>query len=347
MKDLIRKLTRIITFRDVKSLPLYQRFFLFNYLKKLFDFITDNPHLHFISLIKSYRLLGRVVDDTLGNLYRERNTLWFKNFFPERELYKLVKEDIKRLYPKYKHIRLTITRNGLMIYDNYKRNQFNVLLFTIHSGTWTEKKYLEKMEVSDSIKSAEEDRGTDLIYAPTVLEKGGIWVDNKQSRFICDFNRHFQRAIYDDNSEKWFNKFWKTKLSEADKEKLMKTYKEFYLVLTKLVDTHRFNIVFDGHSMKPLQGRPEMSFGVARVPKFYLPIVKELKSKVELLGYADVRINDPFKGGFILEWLSIKFPDLFIFSMEVNKSLYMKNDRKFYMRKIKKISDDIFKMFEY
>ena len=103
----------------------------------------------------------------------------------------------------------------------------------------------------------------------------------------------------------------------------MEGYHEFYFTLSRLIDTYRFNIIFDGHSMKDAKGRPEISFGTKYIPKFYMPIVRSMQKKLNNLGYNPVSLNVPYSGGYILQWLNSRFPDIFICSMEVNKRLYM------------------------
>ena len=98
--------------------------------------IEEDPHLNFVAVLKSYKVLGRILTGTLHEFYRDRNRIYFKRFFTEPELYEMVKKDLEALYPKYKDVKMTITKQGLLIYDNYKKNTFNVLLITAHSGLW-------------------------------------------------------------------------------------------------------------------------------------------------------------------------------------------------------------------
>ena len=155
--------------------------------------------MNFIALLKSYKILGRILYGSVREFYRDRNKLYFKNFFLERDLWKLVKEDIEWLVNENKNvedIKMTITKKGVIIYDNYKKNNFNVLLMTSHAGTWLPKIVKNKMLLTDSFRFIEEDIDTHKIYSRLVLEKGGIWIDNKMSRFAVDFNRPATRAIY-------------------------------------------------------------------------------------------------------------------------------------------------------
>ena len=52
-----------------------------------------------------------------------------------------------------------------------------------------------------------------------------------------------------------------------------------------------------------------------------------MQRKMSSLGYSPVLLNAPYGGGFILKWLGTKFPHAFVFSMEINKVLYMSADR--------------------
>ena len=63
------------------------------------------------------------------------------------------------------------------------------------------------------------------------------------------------------------------------------------------------------------------------------------------LGYPEVAFNKPYEGGFIVRWFSFLHSDLFIFSMEVAKNLYMNKTRtKSFPTKVKKIGDDLIEM---
>jgi len=194
----------------------------------------------------------------------------------------------------------------------------------------------------------EEDIGTDKIYRNVVLEQNGIWIDNKQSRFICDFNRDMNNAIHTSTSQKWIKKIWHEPPTESQRNTILDSYKEFYFTLTRLVETYRFNIIFDAHSMRNKNDRPSISFGTKYIPIFYLPIVYKLADKFNNLGYEKVEFNKPFKGGYILQFLSTKFPNIFIFSMEINKRLYMdKTEKLIKKRKVKRLSENLLKVFKF
>ncbi len=349
--DIIKKVSPILVTPTSSSVTIgiSKRFFLFTMLQRIINIIEEDPHLNFVALLKSYKVLGRILYGTLHEFYRDRNKLYFKNFFVDRKLWELVKQDLEYLYPKYKDLKVTITKRGLVVYDNYKKNQFNVLMMTSHAGTWMPQEIKSKMNLSDSFRFREEDIDTHRIYGRVVLEKAGIWIDNKLSRFACDYNRPMKRAIYSNKSEATWNvrRLWKKKLAKPEIDEMHASYKDFYFTLARVVDTYRFNIIFDGHSMKNLEGRPEISFGIRYVPKFYLPIVKSMQKKLKGTGYASVRVNSPYGGGYILKWLSTKFPDVFIFSMEVNKGIYMTKDmNKTIANRLEKVSKDVAAIFD-
>lgn len=352
IKDLLANISPILINPTATSITigLSRRFFIFRLIKQLARRIEDDPYLNFISVLKSYKILGKILYGTLYELHRDRNKLYFKNFFVDRKLYNLVKDDLEWLYhkdPKYKDIKLTITKRGVIIYDNYKKNDFNVLLTTIHSGTWMRKDIQEKQVLSEEHRLLEEDIATHQIYSNLVLEKGGIWIDNKSSRFACDYNREPARAIYSNRQEKWIDEIWKEDLTQNQRRWLMEGYYEFYFTLGKLIDTYRFNIIFDGHSMKHVEGRPELSFGTKYIPKFYMPVVKMMQRRLSNDGFSPVSLNVPYKGGYILKWLSEQFPDVFICSMEVNKKIYMtKNRKRVLKKKLEKISNCITNIFD-
>jgi len=339
------------------TISLSKRFLMFQVLNKLTQKIEDDPYLNFISVLKNYKVLGKFLHGTLHEFHRDRNKRYFKNFFIDKDLYEIIKYDLEWLYHKRertkeldenkKKIKLTITKRGVLVYDNYQKNDFNVLLMTIHSGTWMRGDIEEKQTLNRHKRFIEEDTDTHKIYSDLVLEKGGIWIDNKASRFACDYNRDPGRAIYSNRSEKWIKEIWKEELTEKQRRWLMEGYHEFYFTLGRLIDTYRFNIIFDGHSMKNKKGRPQLSFGTKYIQKFYMPIVRSMQRKLCNLGYSHVSLNVPYSGGYILEWLSNQFPDVFICSMEVNKKLYMlKNRKKVISKKLKELSKNITYIFD-
>ena len=106
-------------------------------------------------------------------------------------------------------------------------------------------------------------------------------------------------------------------------------------------------MIFDAHTMRDEKNRPNISFGTQYIPKFYLPIVKSMRSKMKSIGYENIAVNKPYGGGFILKWLSTMYPNRFTFSMEINKKIYMYKDRiKVKKSKIKKISEDLVNIFD-
>jgi len=352
LREIFAKLSPILINPTSTSITigLSKRFLIFQMLKRLARGIEDEPYLNFISVLKNYKVLGRILDGTVYELHRDRNNLYFKNFFVEREVWRLVKEDLEWLMKEHKdakNIKLAITKRGVLVYDNYKKNNFNLLLMTIHGGSWVPKNIEKKMKITPQERYLEEDVGTNKIYSKLVLEKGGIWIDSKQSRFACDFNREPSRAIYQDKSEEWLEKLWKEPLNQKEITQLYESYNEFYFTLSKLVESYQFNIIFDGHSMKDGKDRANISFGVKSTPIFYMPIVLAMKKKLTALGYQDVRLNAPYGGSYIVKWLKSKYPQTFIFSAEIKKTLYMSKSRKQILKyKMKKLAQDINQIFD-
>jgi hypothetical protein len=99
-------------------ISISKRFFLFNLMNKIINIIEEDPHLNFVAVLKSYKVLGKFLYGTLHEFHRDRNTIYFKNFFYDRDVWKLVKEDLESLYPKYKEMKMTITKRGVIVYDN-------------------------------------------------------------------------------------------------------------------------------------------------------------------------------------------------------------------------------------
>lgn len=328
IKQLFERVSPVTIDTDTTSLTvgISKRFLLFEAARKLARRIEDEPHLNFIASLKRYKSFGNILTGTIWELYRDRNRSYFRNFFTEAELYRDVKRDLEWAYSINKEIIVTITKRGVIIYDNYKKNNFNILLLTPHSGTWLPRSVDKKQTVDAAARMRIEDTDSHKIYGGMVLEKSGIWIDSKLSRFGCDFNRDPERAIYSDDSEPWIENLWKEPLTKDERDWLITGYNEFYVTLTKLIESFRFNIIFDGHTMLDAPDRADVSFGTQYIPEFYMPVVASMRDKVKSLGYKDVAFNRPFSGGYILRWMHNRFPDVFVFSIEINKKLYMKGE---------------------
>ncbi len=357
LKEVIENISPFLLSSSSKSITLSisKRFFLFQLMNKMIDSIEEQPHLNFIALLKNYKVLGNILHGTLKEFYRDRNATYFKNFFYDKKLWEIVKQDFEYFYEKYKDkdITVTITKNGVIIYHNYVKRAFNVLLFTIHAGTWMPQSVQQKLQINPKYKTFEEDIDTHKIYAPLVFENAGIWIDNKQSRFLIDFNRKKKRAIYKDTNQAFDDtpfaqsQIFKQDLTVREQTQAYQTYDEFYFTLQQLLDSHYFNIIFDGHSMNDRNNRPNISFGTEFIPQFYMPIVKSMQRKMISLGYSPVKLNTPYGGGYIVEWLKEQYPHKFIFSMEVNKKLYTKaKGLATAKRKQEKLTQDLLQIFD-
>ena len=136
--ELFEKISPIILNPKKSSITisLSKRFILFDFLNKITKNIEDDPHLNYLSILKYYKVLGNLLTGSIHELHRDRNKKYFKDFFIDNDLYILVKTDLERVYKINNKLNLTITKRGIIIYDNYKINDFNMLLLTTHSGTW-------------------------------------------------------------------------------------------------------------------------------------------------------------------------------------------------------------------
>ena len=337
-------------FIDAKSLSitigLSRRFFLFSMAKNIINSLEEDPYLNFISLLKSYKILGKFLYGTISEFHRDRNKLYFKKFFADEHLYNLVKGDVEKLAPEFGHLRITIDKKGLIICDNYQKNKFNVLLFTIHSGSWIPENLRKKVHLTNEQRYLHEDTASNELYCNLVLKKNGIWIDNKQSRFACDFNRPQHLSVYKNRQEKWADEVWKEPLTGSEVKELQQSHVTFYLTLRQIIDSYRFNIIFDGHTMADAKDRSDISFGTQFIPSFYMPIVLNMREKMMELSYKSVSFNSPYYGGNILRWLKKSAPDLFICSMEINKKIYMNKAHNGVIKsKLRKISHDLGEIF--
>ncbi|MBU4246669.1 MAG: N-formylglutamate amidohydrolase [Nanoarchaeota archaeon] len=331
---------------DSITVSLSKRFLLFQLLNQLSQKIDEDPRLNFMGFLKTHKIFSTSLNGTVRDFYRDRDALYFTYFFTYKELHLRVKSDIERVYKINADVKVTIFKDGLVLYDNYKNRQFNILLLTCHSGSYLPENIEQKLFLTREQRYKEEDIASDEIYSELVLKQGGIWIDNKMSRYYCDLNRSMSKSIYKNRPKKNIM-IWKQNLTDEEKENIRQYYRDFYFLLKKLLDIYKFNVIFDGHTMQDMKGRANISMGTHFIPKFYLPIVGSINKKIIYLGYKSVGINEPYGGGFILEWISTKYPNLFIFSMEVNKKLYMtKNRLKIKQKNVSALAEDMVDIFD-
>lgn len=327
------------------TISVSRRFLLFDLLQRLKKKIEDDPYLNFISILRYSKVLGKSMTGELTEFYRDKDKLYFRKFFPYNETYERVKQDISEVYAINKEVKITIFKSGLLVYDNYKPGQFNVLLLTIHSGEFVPKDVEANFAISAAERYKEEDVLSDKLYRRIVLDQGGIWIDNKMSRFYVDLNRARENAIYKDGEQ--VPKLYEKPLPESQKQKILSFYDSFYVLLQHILTTYTFNLVFDGHTMRDGAGRPRISFFTHYIPKFYLPVVGSLKKKMHSLGYKDILMNAPYAGGYLVEWICKKHPAVFATGMEINKKIYMYPDRKRAKpSSVQKIAQDLVQVFD-
>ena len=113
-----------------------------------------------------------------------------------------------------------------------------------------------------------------------------------------------------------------------------------------LITAYHFNVILDAHSMTDAPDRPEISFGIEFIPKFYMPIVKSMQRSLAKKGYKEVKFNIPYKGGYILQSLKEKFPNAFTCAIEINKKVYMMKDQIHTdEHKVSKVKKDLYSLF--
>ena len=330
------------------SISLSERFILFQLLGELHDKIEENPYLNFLSILSYQKSFEKTLSGTVEKFYKKRNSYYFRRFFIHNEIYNATKDEICEIFHINKKIKLTIFKSGLLIYDNYNIKDFNVLLLTLHAGEFVPKNIKNKFAISDVERRKEEDIYSDKLYRNIVLKQGGIWVNNKMSRFYCDLNRSKDECIYSNPDINNFNhNIWGKELTKKERNDILKFYDDSYLLLKSIIEAYSFNIIFDAHTMRNEKTRPNISFGTHYIPKFYLPIVTSLKKRMTAMGYENCGVNQPYGGGYILAWISNQYPSVFIFSMEINKQLYLYPNRlNLKLKNTKKIADDLVRIFD-
>ena len=135
-----------------KDLSLKNRFLMHEMSYAINTLTERDPFFTLIALLKKESKVGRIIYGTIEDLHKERNRKSFKNFFFDQKLYNLVKTDIEAMFEKKPDLQIIINRYGLMIYLNYKKNLFNVLLLTIHSGTWLPESIYKSMTLKKEFR---------------------------------------------------------------------------------------------------------------------------------------------------------------------------------------------------
>ena len=86
LKDIYETISPIVIkpHTDHLHISLSKRFIMFQVMNKLVKTIEEDPYFNFIAVLKSYKILGRILSGTVHEFYRDRNRLYFKNFFFDR-----------------------------------------------------------------------------------------------------------------------------------------------------------------------------------------------------------------------------------------------------------------------
>jgi N-formylglutamate deformylase len=148
-----------------------------------------------------------------------------------------------------------------------------------------------------------------------------------RSRFEADLNRPRSLAVYQRPEEAWGLEVWQNQLSEEVLKESLALYDRFYKevreVLSRLVDRHRYVVIYDLHTYNHLrQGpdgpmanpakNPEINLGTANLDrKRWAPVVDGLVRDLQTYDYQgrqlDVRENVKFKGGYFSKWVQEQF----------------------------------------
>jgi hypothetical protein len=217
-----------------------------------------------------------------------------------------------------------------------KRGDGPLVATAIHDGHEVREGLLELMSITESSRLREEDPFT------------GGWTDvaptrvvGKRSRFEVDLNRPREKAVYRTPADAWGLEVWKDAIPEAEVDRSIQEYDEFYSALKELYtekaarygrfvvfDLHTYNHRRDGPSGAVADPalNPQVNVGTGTLAdrRLWASVIDRFISDLGAFdfpgGRLDVRENVKFRGGNCGAWAHQNFAgSACVLSVEVKK----------------------------
>ena len=205
----------------------------------------------------------------------------------------------------------------------------------IHDGKCVSPELLDSMALTELERRREEDpfTGNWTTVAPTRLI--GL-----QSRFVVDFNRPREKAVYLTPDDAWGLKAWKQPRSAECVARSLAVHDAFYdevrVLLERMVRRYQRVVVLDLHTYNhrregpdaahaDTNANPEVNIGTGTMMRTqWAPIVDrfivDLRNFDFLGRHLDVRENVKFRGGYFPTWIHAHFPEsVCVLSIEFKK----------------------------
>lgn len=222
-----------------------------------------------------------------------------------------------------------ISDTGRFIFDYEKP----LICTALHAGTLLSNEFADNMGITPAEKLREEDPHTDFL---TYFAGNRIiaWF----SRFEYDLNRPPEKAIYLEPADAWDLNVRKKPPTAAMLESARARYQEFYslvsLQVQKMLQFHNQVLVLDLHSYNHMRNgkyglsgiqleNPDIIICTGDLPPERCRLAQKLRNRLDdVFCYdrsLDVRLNVKFTGGYFMNWLNNKYPQVTCYAIEFKK----------------------------
>lgn len=244
-------------------------------------------------------------------------------------------------------------------YFEFRKNENSPIICNIpHSGNLIPQEFekdfvLNEEELEGEVKFME-DNFTDAIFSELIYISS--FIKMKLSRLVVDIER-FEKEEDEPMSKVGMSAFYtKTSMgnllrniTEENKNKLQKIYKDYHDTLTSLVDDslakNNTAMIVDCHSFPSIPrnyesdnelNRPDICIGA---DEYHTPseLVEVLKNNFEEQGFS-VKINSPFSGSIVPMKFYKNDKRVMSVMIEVNRKLYMNEETFFKLKNFSEVS---------
>jgi len=200
-----------------------------------------------------------------------------------------------------------------------------IVAASIHDGHDLTHEVAERLALDEASRLREEDPCT---YRMTSVADNRITVS--VSRFVVDFNRPREKAVYRTPADAWGLDLWKSAPTAEMVDHALTLYDAFYdelrAYLREIEARHGFFVVLDLHSYNHRRNgpdappedpetNPDINVGTATLldRRPWDPLIRRFIEDLGRFDYfgsrLDVRENVKFKGGYLAEWIHRNFRD--------------------------------------
>src|SRR5690606_39131437 len=197
-----------------------------------------------------------------------------------------------------------------------------IIALALHDGHYINPEVLDLINLKEHERFREEDPYTDYMADLSVSK-----VVVHTSRFLVDFNRSREKAIYKKPEDAWGLKVWKGQFPVFLEEGLLNYYSDFYekvnVLIQETIEQFGYFVILDIHSYNhrrespekaaPEKENPEINIGTANNNSKWQPLIQRFMtalSQCQINGKGpDVRENVEFKGGGFSERVNANYQE--------------------------------------